>query len=558
MSKKSLYFITAVASLALVVTLASNLREKTSNSFLASKASSSLTLDSGTDTGATGEYGNGSFEVSTSAGNTVGWEYKYGKAKDGGLISLGTTAVENPDETNYYIGNTDPITSVTGITINFESDTKLFFFASADGTNYYKLETITESKKVTIGNNYFYFRFVNANCNLSKIDITSIVVDYDCVAADYTDELSDLTSATRINAGMLAESSVTMDSVNYQNGLNSTKSLKITAPISENPDNADNMYMYSFSLALPRAYTIAEIKNMSVTFSFTTDNNTKFNDSHDFVRLYFYFSTSGYSQIKTSASKNVEANTGDLANNVAGWRSATVDFSGASNIADLDEETSISYLYIRPAYVNGSINIDQMRVGFNRTYPEFTIPSEWKRSANLTLTTAANIKDLNASVSSTDVTGTDHGDGVRITANANVAQYTRYVSIYLGHTFNFDLSKSNEATISFWFNFGGATCTNHTKSVNMQLCNGDPVNSSNRTSNEFRTDAASITLDTSDTANGWIKITIRVEKLSLLNNGSFDRINIKTVSSSYLTLNSGEYYEFTSFSYSGLVETPVV
>ena len=517
-----------------------------------------ITLDSNTLTGAGAEFGNGSFDVETNVHNSVGFEFKYGKASDGNLISLGKTLNDNPDETNFYIGNTDPITSVTGINVTFANNTTLFFFASYDNVTYYKLDVLTASQTVTVGNGYFYFRFVNANCDNSDAVITSIVYNYTCSESDYSDELSDLTSAQRINAQPLAQTAVTEDTSVYHDDFNSRKSLRITAPINDTIDDSDHMYLWSFSLKLPKVYTVAQIKSMTLTFdhnSLNTTSGTFGGSEKTYWRLCIYLSANGTSQIKNSNNKSVEAKSSDV-HVGSDWRTETIHFDSASYINDLDENMEIQYLFLRPAYVNGYINIDQMRVTLNHSYPSYQVPEAWKyTNNNLTVTAADNVKDTNANVTATDVS-TAHGDGVRITATGgNVAQYTRFASIVLDKSFNFEMSKTVAGTLSFYLNYAGVTCTDAslTKFVIMQLCQSG-TSESKRATAEVRTEVAAVTLDKTDIENKWVKVTYHFDKLEPLTSTTFDRLNFKTVGTSYFTLNQGEYFEFVGFSYTNLVK----
>lgn len=70
-----------------------------------------------------------------------------------------------------------------------------------------------------------------------------------------------------------------------------------------------------------------------------------------------------------------------------------------------------------------------------------------------------------------------------------------------------------------------------------------------------RFNSAAVTLDTSDVANSWIKVTINFANVTNVDVTclQFDRLNIKLEGSSHCSLKSGNYFDFADITYSGLV-----
>lgn len=353
MKEKSLkIFAIATASISLVLGGAIFANKTVGSAFFNADANDthSLVLNSSTSTGLTSEYGNGTFITNTEKGNKVTWSYNYGKASDGNLIELGKNEIGFPAATQFSIGNASPITSINSISVVIGENDTLLVFGSHDNSTFYKLDYLTQATAVnfTGANEYHYVRFANGNQDKVSVTISSISVSYDCVAADYSDELSDISSKT-----ILADSShiLSYDDTEYMDGLNSNKSLKASI-------NGET-YL-DFCVDLGRAIPSSEITRYSVEFYCNTLHNENYDSNHSYMRFLVY---PGVNSGRNTEKENIQ--TANIKNGNS-WTSVYVDFSGLKK--EIVGQT-INSLYIRAYYVKGYVLIDQARVYMNDTYP---------------------------------------------------------------------------------------------------------------------------------------------------------------------------------------------
>ena len=299
----------------------------------------SLNLSNGDISNLTDSYKNDVFTSKTTSNNDVDWEYKYAKAS-AGLIELGKNKVGIPDSTNFYIGNTSPITSISELTVNFSGATTAYLYGSSNSTDYYLVDLLTSNTPSTRIADYLYFRIVNGNQDVTPMTINSITVEYDCSPSDYSDEGIDITShAILQDSGDV----LSLDTITYMDDFRSSQSLKIVS----NDQNND------WVISLNHSYTGLEIKKSNLTFYVNAANNTQYDGSHNYIRFLIY-PASG-----TTRNKNkVYFQTGNI-NNGSGWTKVTVPFTNLTTIGDAE---TINSLYIRSFYVTTGVNLDQMHL----------------------------------------------------------------------------------------------------------------------------------------------------------------------------------------------------
>ena len=290
----------------------------------------SMLLNSSTLTDLTSEYGSGTFTTNTDRGNEVSWSYNYGKASDGNLIELGKNEIGFPAATQFSIGNASPITSITSISVVIGETDALFAFGSHDNSTFYKLGYLTKATALnfTGANEYHYVRFANAKEDKTSVTISSISVNYDCVAADYSDELSDISSKAILADG---SSVLSHDTTEYINGLNSNQSLKIAHTGSDYAD---------FCLDLGKSIPSSEIARYSLEFYCNTLHNEDYDAKHNYMRFLVY---PGVGSGRNSGKKHIQT---ENIKNGNDWTRVIVDFSGLSDIAP--DETINSIYFHKP------------------------------------------------------------------------------------------------------------------------------------------------------------------------------------------------------------------
>lgn len=354
MKKKSLsIFAIAAAATSLVVGAVTFANHSVNDLFKNADASDmhSLVLNSSTTTGLTNEYGSGSFTTNTDKQNEVTWSYSYGKASDGNLIELGKNEIGFPAATQFSIGNASPITSINSISVVIGENDTLLVFGSHDNSTFYKLDYLTQATAVnfTGANEYHYVRFANGNQDKVSITISSISVSYDCVAADYSDELSDVSSET-----ILADGShvLSYDNAEYIDGLNSRQSLKITGQAG----TAQN----DFSISLGKSIPSSEIVRYNFEFYCNTLHSENYDGSHSYIRFLVY---PGVGSGRNSGKKYIQTANFNTGND---WTKIVVDFSSLEGVASGE---TINSIYFRAVYINGYALVDQARIVMNDTYP---------------------------------------------------------------------------------------------------------------------------------------------------------------------------------------------
>ncbi|MBO5577688.1 MAG: hypothetical protein J5955_01065 [Bacilli bacterium] len=354
MKEKSLKIIAiATASISLVLGGAIFANKTVSSAFFNADANDthSLVLNSSTSTGLTSEYGNGTFITNTEKGNEVTWSYNYGKASDGNLIELGKNEIGFPAATQFSIGNASPITSINSISVVIGENDTLLVFGSHDNSTFYKLDYLTQATAVnfTGANEYHYVRFANGNQDKVSVTISSISVSYDCVAADYSDELSDVSSET-----ILADGShvLSYDNTEYIDGLNSRQSLKITGQAG----TAQN----DFSISLGKSIPSSEIIRHNFEFYCNTLHSENYDSGHSYIRFLVY---PGVGSGRNSGKKYIQTENIKCGYD---WTRVIVDFS---TLTDITAGEKINSLYVRAVYINGYALLDQARIIMNDTYP---------------------------------------------------------------------------------------------------------------------------------------------------------------------------------------------
>ena len=307
-----------------------------------------LSLASGTITSLTSEYSNGVFNTTTEEGNTVSWEYKYGKTSSGNLIELGSNNVGNPGYDDYYVGNTSPINTGKSISISFSgSSPYMVVFGSTDGSEFYRLDVLTSSYTVTTrGNGYFYYRFVNGSQNKESCVINSIDISYDCVLSEYSDETTDGAAKTVLFDE--STTSVSSDTTTYMNGLRSEKSI-----------NIQKISGTSAIFAIPIDSVIgSNFGKMILELYIYTQNNPDADSSHTFSRITVAGSIGLNKRGSTSA--NYEFANGN------GWTKAIINLP---NIYESNYGQTITHVYFK-TYYTSNINIDNVRIHYSGSYPD--------------------------------------------------------------------------------------------------------------------------------------------------------------------------------------------
>ncbi len=407
----------------------------------------SMLLNSSTLTDLTSEYGSGTFTTNTDRGNEVSWSYNYGKASDGNLIELGKNEIGFPAATQFSIGNASPITSITSISVVIGETDALFAFGSHDNSTFYKLGYLTKATALnfTGANEYHYVRFANAKEDKTSVTISSISVNYDCVAADYSDELSDISSKAILADG---SSVLSHDTTEYINGLNSNQSLKIAHTGSDYAD---------FCLDLGKSIPSSEIARYSLEFYCNTLHNEDYDAKHNYMRFLVY---PGVGSGRNSGKKHIQT---ENIKNGNDWTRVIVDFSGLSDIAP---DETINSIYFREYYVNGYVLVDQVRIRMNDTYPSFSEDLYDTYEANdLSNGTAQFGYGTVNSTPSTSVRSTDSLQSSRVTIDADYRMW-RYPGGLVdedctGKSLRFDIKAipiegRDHAQVSFQYNYSDA------------------------------------------------------------------------------------------------------
>ena len=323
-----------------------------SGSLFNAKATDSnvITLNSSTVTRLTNEYANGVFTTNTSKGNEINWSYNYGKSSEENLIELGKNIVGFASATECSIGNTSPITSITSISVAIGENDKLLVYGSHDNSTFYKLDYLTQATALnfTSANEYHYVRFANGNQDKTSVTITSIGINYGCVASDYSDELSDISSKT-----ILADSAhlLSYDNTEYLNYFNSSRSLKIASSGDQNND---------FCVALGKSIPSSEFVRYTFEFYCNTLHNENFDEKHSYMRFSIY---PGVGSGRNTGKVYIQT---ENINNGSDWTKVVVNFSEKTDIAPGE---TINSIYFRIFYTNGYVLIDQARLFINDTYP---------------------------------------------------------------------------------------------------------------------------------------------------------------------------------------------
>ena len=350
---KRLLTIISLASLSSIVIAAGAVfavKQQKFSQLQKANADYTMILNSTTATGATSEFGNGTFEVSTPSGQSeVEWEFNDAKDYDTGLLTLNKTRLGLLGDDTCYIGNVDPITSISSITVGLGSGDKVLLFASPDGTNYYKMGLITEANATfTLANDYQFFRLVNGYQSITHVNIQSLSITYACNANEDTDEISDITSNNILVTGSVA--SHTTDS--FKNGYKSSQSLKIAADGSSN--SAD------FVIELGRSVPATELGRYNLEFFINSQNTENYDGSHAYTRLLLY---PGVNSSRNTNKKYLQ--TANF-NNGQDWTKVTYNLG---SITGLDQTETYNSLYIRETYVKGYLLLDQCRIYMNDSYP---------------------------------------------------------------------------------------------------------------------------------------------------------------------------------------------
>ena len=279
------------------------------------------------------------------------FEYAYGKANDGGLITLGKNKVGFSSPSSFYIGNVDPITSIASITVGLSGSDSLLLYVSTDGTNYYKMDVInTSNSSFTTANKYQFFRLANGYATNDDVSISSITINYQCELEDDTDELSDITS-NAILSGTVASTYT----LNYHNGHNSSQCLKIEH---DNSANSADIIIDLGGISIP----VEEIGRYNVEFYANSENNANYDASHSYTRFLLY------PAMGTTRNKNSKYLQTANFSNGSGWTKYTYNLG---SISDLKEGEVYTSIYLREFYVNGFVLLDQFRIYLNDSYPAF-------------------------------------------------------------------------------------------------------------------------------------------------------------------------------------------
>ena len=106
-----------------------NLRPK--DELIQTKADYSLTLGSSNFAGLSTEFGDGTFDSRTPSNSLVRWSYHNAK-KSGDNLVLGKSRHGNVNSSDNYVGNINPITSTSNITVNFSGAKYLRVYAGLD------------------------------------------------------------------------------------------------------------------------------------------------------------------------------------------------------------------------------------------------------------------------------------------------------------------------------------------------------------------------------------------------------------------------------------------
>ena len=138
----------------------------------------------------------GTFDSLTPSENTLTWEYHNAK-KDGNNLVLVKSVLGNVTFEDNYLGNTNPITSTSNITVNFSGAKYVRVYAGLnpdDDSTFYYVALLDSSASVfstTAANNYYYYRFVNDDHENDDCVISSISITYSCDVEDRTDKVEE-------------------------------------------------------------------------------------------------------------------------------------------------------------------------------------------------------------------------------------------------------------------------------------------------------------------------------------------------------------------------------
>lgn len=518
MKRKFLLSITALAVFTITAVLVTNNLDRNSGVDLhGTKATEhTLTLNSGTATGLTASFGDAAFDLDTDGGNTVGWEVKNGKTMAGGLVTLGKNTHGNANHSNYYIGNTDPITSINNVTVSVGDGETIVLFGSNNNSAFYKIDFLTSSNpSSTVASNYHYLRFVNGSQVKDNVNITSISITYSCVAADYTDEISDITSHTILKDD---DSAVSYDTESLIAGFNSTKSMKITKTDVSQYDIVVSLGVFSIPAT--------SLGNYQLEFYVNGANNTA-QSGKNYFHVWAYPATG----TKRNTSGGYFALT---VNNGTAWTKHTLDLSTLTSGSLLESETYNS-LYIRIRYLNGSVGLDQMRIAYKSTYPTYSPVLD-----NDDLAIASNVvlppsKNGDAYAASDDLDYV-YNDGVLATSNSSLKFTANKVvswstnSVSLGGTF--DIVNDAAKVLEFYVYFGGVKGSEASASTNLRIQLAHPKDSwsiKSSTAKNAHVEGSGLTT----LGEGWYKYSYPISDFDPMSNGTeFSYIHLQLAASS--------------------------
>lgn len=321
-------------------------------------------------------YSDGVFEVNTPYGNSVAFEYKQGKSNDNGLITLNKNYVGNSLPDYCYVGNDDPITSVSSISVDYTGGT-LTLFASNNNTDFFKVDVFTSSGTTVLGNNYLYFRFANGNHTETPLNLNSIVFSYQCVLDDDSSEASDMSNNFTLNGAAAVAGGVAADTSVYSDTYNSRQSIKFTSPVSDGETTYvmgdSTAHRWQFGWHLPRKILGSDLHNMKLNMLVNSELTSK-GDSKT-VELRIYPSTKYWTYQDSGACVRVYPSAGKT-----GWYELTVDFSSSSTKLNSDslKDIEFEYLFVRPNHVapvgeasEGYLYVDELRLEYIQNYPAF-------------------------------------------------------------------------------------------------------------------------------------------------------------------------------------------
>lgn len=265
LAKRNTTLIAMTLACALSIGGALTFSQLSKTNFLKKVAASTYTiaLNSSTEiSGLSSTASSGTFTTKTSGNSDVDWSFNNAKVNASGLMTLVRSELGNTNGAEAYLVNTSPITSISSIDLVF-TGSYVTFYGSINGTDFERVKTVSGSGTFTELNNYFYVKICSGNQDMTDLDLVSLVINYDCVAADYTPEKRDsiLNSGGKIDQddngkdiGVLSDvvfdstrsthSIKINDNINYSNIYNKYIYIKMRSPLSTDDASHSNLVCY--------------------------------------------------------------------------------------------------------------------------------------------------------------------------------------------------------------------------------------------------------------------------------------------------------------------------